>query len=81
MRECLGSTPSRPTPKNTEEQMSLLDELAALIEMLAEHEDDCEKIDARGYGWKTANRNLRKTTLALEKRLKALRKASINLEK
>lgn len=61
--------------------MSLLNELGELIGILAAHEDDCEKIDAREYGWKTANRNLRKTTLALEKRLKALRKASMDLEK
>jgi hypothetical protein len=61
--------------------MRLQDELAELIGMLAAHEDDCEKIDEKDYGWKTANKRLRKTTLALEKRLKAFRKYSLEIEK
>lgn len=61
--------------------MSVQEELTELIGMLADHEEGCELIDSRARGWKSANKSLRKTTLILEKRLKALRKSSMDLEK
>lgn len=57
------------------------EEVTALVALIADHLDDAEKIDNRAHGWKSANKRLRKTTLAMEKRLKALRKASLELEK
>jgi hypothetical protein len=56
-------------------------EITELVAMIADHLDDAAKIDSRAHGWKSANKRVRKTTLALEKRLKALRKASIELER
>ena len=56
-------------------------EVTALVAMLADHIDDAKKVDEKAYGWMAANLRIRKTTLALEKKLKALRKASLQLEK
>jgi len=56
-------------------------EITELVAMIADHLDDAEKVDSQSHGWKSANKRIRKTTLALEKRLKALRKSSIELEK
>jgi len=61
--------------------MNMHEEITQLVAMIADHLDDAEKIDARSHGWKAANKRVRKTSLALEKRLKALRKASIGIEK
>lgn len=60
---------------------SMNEEVTELVALLADHLDDSEKVDARAHGWKSANKRIRKTTLALEKRLKALRKSSLELEK
>jgi hypothetical protein len=56
-------------------------EIIALVAMLADHIDDAKKVDEEAYGWKSANLRIRKTTLAVEKKMKALRKHSIGLEK
>ena len=56
-------------------------EIIALVAMLADHIDDAKKVDQKEYGWKAANLRIRKTTLAVEKKMKALRKQSIGLEK
>jgi len=61
--------------------MSMHAEITELVAMIADHLDDAVKIDARSHGWKSANKRVRKTSLALEKRLKALRKESMALEK
>lgn len=61
--------------------MSMHTEITQLVAMIADHLDDAEKIDAKSHGWKAANKRVRKTSLALEKRLKALRKDSIALER
>jgi len=61
--------------------MSVQEEIAALIGMLVNQSEAAGVIDGKTYGWKTANRNLRKTALVIEKRLKALRRATLDLEK
>ena len=61
--------------------MNMHGEITELVAMIADHLDDAEKVDSKSHGWKAANKRIRKTTLALEKRLKALRKSSIELEK
>lgn len=61
--------------------MNMHGEITELVAMIADRLDDAEKVDSKSHGWKAANKRIRKTTLALEKRLKALRKSSIELEK
>ena len=61
--------------------MSMHSEITELVAMIADHLDDAVKIDSQAHGWKAANKRVRKTSLALEKRLKALRKTSIALER
>ena len=61
--------------------MSMHGEISDLVAVLADHIDDAEKVDSRSHGWKAANKRIRKTSLVLEKRLKALRKNSLEIEK
>lgn len=59
--------------------MDIIQDLNDVVETLTS--PDFSKIQDRSHGWKAANKRLRKATLSAEKALKAIRKASVELEK
>ena len=61
-------------------ESSIADTLNSLVEQLASHLDDAEPIDQKGYGWKSANKRMRKTAQEVRNSLKDFRAASIKLE-
>jgi len=61
--------------------MNISERLNDLVERLASHLDDAELIDSKGYGWKAANKRMRKTAQEVRNDLKDFRAASIEVEK
>lgn len=61
--------------------MDMHAELQALVSEIQGHLEGAQKVTDQSHGWKTANKGIRKMTLSVEKKLKALRKSSIELEK
>jgi hypothetical protein len=61
--------------------MSVSEDLNQIIDDLAAHVEDVDKIDNLSHGWKSVGKRLRKATLTAEKALKALRQKSMDIEK
>jgi hypothetical protein len=61
---------------------SMNTEILEIADAIADLYVDAGKVDARpARGWKSAGLRIRKASLLLEKRLKALRKASLEIER
>jgi len=59
----------------------IAERLNTLIEKLAAHLDDADLIDERAFGWKAANKRMRKTAQEVRNELKDFRAQSIEIEK